>query len=246
MWRVGELKNGGGRVSVNVFGDAYDAYGASVEAGHIVAIFDAKFYKSMSVSVETTAQVLRIGRAVDYGVCKATKNDGTPCTKAVNVAECLYCEFHVPKAIKALANAPRQMTSASGKRNASAAATTGDLARSIKARGASTMNIGKESHMNRPGGGVMTGAPASSARAIGMIKSTFGYVPKAALGAAKPTVNGGGWNGAKPPKTMSLDDDEDDVFGADDNLFLVEQIKKNHSATVQRNKVDKDLARHAP
>jgi minichromosome maintenance protein 10 len=243
MWRVGELKNGGGSVSVHVFGDAYDAYGASVEAGHIVAVFDAKFYKSMSVSVETTAQVLRIGRAVDYGVCKATKNDGTPCTKAVNVAECLYCEFHVPKAIKALANASRQMTSAAGKRNASAAATTGDLARSIKARGASTMNIGKESHMNRPGGGVMTGAPASSARAIGMIKSTFGYVPKAALGAAKPTVNGGGWNGAKPPKTMALDDDEDDVFGADDNRFLVEQIKKNHSATVQRNKVDKDLAR---
>ena len=99
MWRVGELKNGGGSVSVHVFGDAYDAYGASVEAGHIVAVFDAKFYKSMSVSVETTAQVLRIGRAVDYGVCKATKNDGTKCTKAVNVAECLFCEFHVPRAI---------------------------------------------------------------------------------------------------------------------------------------------------
>ena len=242
IWRVGELKNGGSSVSVMVFGDAHAAYDSSaVPCGSIVAVFDAKFYKSMCVSVETTAQVLKIGRAVDYGVCKATKNDGTKCTKAVNVAECLFCEFHVPRAIKDLANASRQLLTASGKRNASSS--TGDLARNIKFRGASTTNVGKESHMSRPGGGVMTGAPASSARAIGIIKSAHGYVPKAVFGSRTTPTAAAASNGSARPQTMALDDDEDDVFGADDNRFLVERIKKNHSATVERNKVDKDLAR---
>ena len=234
--RVGELKNGGSSVNVLVFGDAYEAYGkeGDANAGRIVAVFDAKFSRERCVAIEETAQMLIIGRAKDFGICKATKKDGTPCTKAVNASECSFCEYHVPRAIKDLANASRQMT---GKRNA-----PNDFKARLTALGVSTTNVGKETHMSRPGGGVLAGAPASSARAQEIIKAaTNGFLPKGVFGGMSRNQQASRASTAAP-RTMSLDEDDED-FGPDDNVLLIERLKRNHTTTVERNKSDKDLLR---
>ena len=166
---------------------------------------------------------MKIGAAADFGVSKATRKDGTPCTKAVNVSECKFCEFHVPKAIREVANAQRQMT---GKRNAN-----GDFKVGLQKYGASMQpTSARASHLQRPGEGLMNGGPAPSARAQAILKQSNAHLPRNAF---KPKRTGEEFAArvhAKAPTTMALE--EQDLDFEDDKEALATLAPAFANATV--------------
>ena len=235
LWTVSELRGGGASATVSVFGDAYAAHGEDEKKaiGFIWGVFDTKFYQSRSVSVDDGGQLMKIGAAADFGVCKATRKDGTPCTKAVNVSECKFCEFHVPKAIREVANAQRQMT---GKRNAN-----GDFKVGLQKYGASMQpTSARASHLQRPGEGLMNGGPAPSARAQAILKQSNAHLPRNAF---KPKRTGEEFAArlhAKAPTTMALE--EEDLDFEDDKEALA-TLARQHAASIAQTRQDASRAK---
>jgi minichromosome maintenance protein 10 len=94
-------------LSVKLFGDAHKEHYSECKPGLLFALFDCKPYvcaktKKFSVSIEDATQMVKIGRSPDFAQCKGTRRDGEPCTKAVNLSNCEFCEFHAGGALKAL------------------------------------------------------------------------------------------------------------------------------------------------
>jgi len=226
MWTVGELRNGGAATTVSVFGEAFETHGREAKAGYIWAVLDAKFYQSRNVSVETPAQLLKIGTAADFAVCKATKRDGNPCTKAVNVSECRFCEFHVPMAVRDVANASRVMT---GKRNAA-----GEFKAGLQKYGANlNPTKARESHMDRPGMGVASGAPPPSARAQKLLKQSNVHVPRAAFTSKSRPA-------AAAAATMCLDEED---FEFENDKAKLATLAKQHADSVAQRRADAERAK---
>ena len=233
-WTVSELRSGGASVSVSVFGDAFDASECERAVGMIYAVFDANWHKARCVNVRESGQLLKIGAASDFALCKATRRDGQPCTKAVNVSECKFCEFHVPKAIREVANTQRVMT---GKRNANE-----DFKAGLQKYGA-TQNKAA-SHMSRPGAGTMSnGAPAPSSRAREILRQTgvgTAALPRAPFQAKRPGVDFGARASEKRTKTVALDDE--DLEFEDDEATLA-ALEKQHASSIAQARKDADLAK---
>ncbi len=232
-WEVSELRSGGARTTVSVFGEAFSAHGGDERGalGHIWAVFDGKFYRSRSVSVEESSQLLKIGRATDFGVCKAVKRDGDKCTKAVNVSECKFCEFHVPKAIKDVANASRVMT---GKRNAE-----GEFKVGLQKYGAAMQPLksGTGSRLARPGEGALSGAPPPSARAKQILKQSNVHVPRAAFQSKREFAPARKTSTAS--KTMALYDEDE----FEDDEATLEALAKEHASSIAQLRKDTERAK---
>lgn len=232
-WEVSELKSGGARTTVSVFGDAFSAYGGDEKGslGHIWAVLDAKFYRAQSVSVEDSSQLLKIGRATDFGVCKALKRDGEKCTKAVNVSECKFCEFHVPKAIRDVANASRVMT---GKRNAE-----GDFKAGLQKYGAAMQPLksGAGSHLTRLGEGALSGAPPPSIRAKQILKQSNVHVPRPAFQSKREFAPARKTSAA--PKTMALEDDDE----FEDDEATLQALAQQHASSIAQVRKDTERAK---
>ena len=218
---------------MSVFGEAFSAHGGDERGalGHIWAVFDGKFYRSRSVSVEESSQLLKIGRATDFGVCKAVKRDGDKCTKAVNVSECKFCEFHVPKAIKDVANASRVMT---GKRNAE-----GEFKVGLQKYGAAMQPLksGTGSRLARPGEGALSGAPPPSARAKQILKQSNVHVPRAAFQSKREFAPARKTSTAS--KTMALYDEDE----FEDDEATLEALAKEHASSIAQLRKDKERAK---
>jgi minichromosome maintenance protein 10 len=139
----------------------------------------------------------------------------------------------VPKAIRLVANAQRQMT---GKRNAN-----GDFKADLQKFGASTQpTSARASHLQRPGEGVMNGGPAPSARAQAILKQSNAYLPRNAF---KPKRTGEEYAArlhAKAPKTMALE--EEDLEFEDDKEALA-TIARQHAASIAHARQDASRAK---
>ena len=240
-WRVSDLGSGGGEVTVNVFGDAFDAHhperddarGSGGVVGMIWAVFDAAWYKRGHVSTREAGQLMKIGAATDFALCKAKRRDGQPCTKAVNASVCAFCEFHVPKAIREVASAQRAMT---GKRNAN-----DDFKASLQKHGAAMNKAAAtgQSHMTQPGQGAMFGAPPPSARARDILTRTGGALPRQPFTSKRSGATGPSL-GDKRAKTVSLDD-EDLEFEDDEATLKI--LAKQHASSIAQARKDADLAK---
>ena len=53
-----------------------------------------------SLSVFDNEQILKVGTATDFGICRGTRKDGTKCTMPVNIRLCEWCEYHAGEALK--------------------------------------------------------------------------------------------------------------------------------------------------
>ncbi|KAG2636492.1 protein MCM10 homolog isoform X2 [Panicum virgatum] len=53
--------------------------------------------KGFSVSVASVGQMLKMGVAADFGLCKGKRKDGVACTMEINKSKGAYCEFHSSK-----------------------------------------------------------------------------------------------------------------------------------------------------
>ncbi|KAG2703151.1 hypothetical protein I3843_06G116300 [Carya illinoinensis] len=72
-------------------------------AGTVFALFNCAVRKDavgtgFSLSVYSPTQILKIGTAVDYGVCKGKRKDGMPCTIVINKLSGICCKYHTLKA----------------------------------------------------------------------------------------------------------------------------------------------------
>ncbi|KAG2636490.1 hypothetical protein PVAP13_2NG453800 [Panicum virgatum] len=98
IWKMGALDET--EVSLFLFGDAHVHYsGAAV--GSVFAIFNGNVRmdngKGFSVSVASVGQMLKMGVAADFGLCKGKRKDGVACTMEINKSKGAYCEFHSSK-----------------------------------------------------------------------------------------------------------------------------------------------------
>jgi minichromosome maintenance protein 10 len=55
---------------------------------------------SKSLSITDGSQLLKVGKAAEFGFCKGTCKDGTPCRMAINVRDCEWCQYHMGEALK--------------------------------------------------------------------------------------------------------------------------------------------------
>jgi hypothetical protein len=109
-------------VSVLVFGDAYSQHCKNLKPGHVVAVVAPRLLPpsdhggdtSLSLSVTDVRNLLWVGTAQDYGVCKATgvskkqpngqwTSTGT-CQNFVDLRVCVYCDKHRKQKYKPTSN----------------------------------------------------------------------------------------------------------------------------------------------
>ncbi|GJM99389.1 hypothetical protein PR202_ga16482 [Eleusine coracana subsp. coracana] len=99
IWKMGALDDND--VSVFLFGDAHTHYsGAAV--GAVFALFNGNVRmdnegRGFSVSVASMGQMMKMGVAADFGLCKGKRKDGMACTMAINKSKGSYCKFHSSK-----------------------------------------------------------------------------------------------------------------------------------------------------
>ncbi|KAL6601349.1 hypothetical protein ACP70R_044569 [Stipagrostis hirtigluma subsp. patula] len=99
IWKMGALDDV--EVSVFLFGDAHTHYsGAAV--GSVFALFNGNVRQDnggngFSVSVASVGQMMKMGVAADFGLCKGKRKDGMACTMAINKSKGSYCKFHSSK-----------------------------------------------------------------------------------------------------------------------------------------------------
>ncbi|CAL6269526.1 unnamed protein product [Bathycoccus prasinos] len=139
-------------LSVKLFGEAHQAHWKEAKAGMLYALLDCKPYlcpktKKFSVSIEDPSQMIKIGKSPDFAYCKGTRaKDGLPCTKAVNLSKCEFCEFHAGGALRALQTERVALASGASKNNSAINQLGGQFA--------ARSNASRSSHFVNPGGGI--------------------------------------------------------------------------------------------
>lgn len=100
IWRLSDLKGDIKTVSLFLFKSAFkDLWKTAV--GMIIAILNPSVFSrkdtngESSLSIDSAQKVMILGRSKDYGICKAKKKNGDPCTAVVNLGMCEYCIYHV-------------------------------------------------------------------------------------------------------------------------------------------------------
>jgi hypothetical protein len=53
-----------------------------------------------SLSIDSGSQLMKIGTAVDWGICKGIRKDGARCSKGINTSLGEYCDYHVQAVFK--------------------------------------------------------------------------------------------------------------------------------------------------
>ncbi|GLJ04681.1 hypothetical protein SUGI_0001200 [Cryptomeria japonica] len=97
IWKLSSLDSA--TISLFLFGDAYTRHWKE-SPGSILSIFNAKVRREdkgneFSLSVFAVDQIVKLGTSVDYGLCKAKRKDGMPCTMIINRSRGSYCQYHV-------------------------------------------------------------------------------------------------------------------------------------------------------
>ena len=111
--------------------------------------------------------MIKIGKSPDFAYCKGTRaKDGLPCTKAVNLSKCEFCEFHAGGALRALqtervalASGRGKLAGANGKIITSSQtynpySKTNSAINQLGGQFAARSNASRSSHFVNPGGGI--------------------------------------------------------------------------------------------
>ncbi|XP_065161086.1 protein MCM10 homolog [Atheta coriaria] len=113
----GELKT----FSLFLFGSAYkDLWKCSI--GTVVGVLNPSVFEKKQgskdeavLSVDNVQKVMIIGQSKDFGTCRSTKKDGTPCTAFVNLNRCEYCVYHVKQEYQKCSKRSELQSSFSGR-----------------------------------------------------------------------------------------------------------------------------------
>ena len=112
IWKLSDLEEG--NMTLFLFGDAYEAHWKESN-GAVIAVLNARVLppregarsNERSLSVTEPGEVAKLGSAQDYGVCKGTRKDGTPCSMVVNKAKSPYCKYHAAAQLRAIDRSTR-------------------------------------------------------------------------------------------------------------------------------------------
>ncbi|KAL3904271.1 MAG: hypothetical protein SGPRY_011350 [Prymnesium sp.] len=106
VWKLSDLRAvGGTTMPIFLFSEACENAWKYLP-GTVLALLSPRLLPpkegrgDAAISVEKQEQIMRIGQATEFGICKGEKRDGKPCGQWVNTSECEYCEFHVMAALR--------------------------------------------------------------------------------------------------------------------------------------------------
>lgn len=100
IWRLSDLKGEMKTVSLFLFKSAYKELWKTAQ-GMIIAVLNPSVFSrkdnngESSLSIDSAQRVMILGKSKDYGICKAKKKNGEPCTAVVNLGVCEFCVYHV-------------------------------------------------------------------------------------------------------------------------------------------------------
>ena len=107
--KIGDLESAS--FSLFLFGDAFAEHCHKLDFGCVVLITcakakaDEKGGSGMSFSVSEPDQLMKVGTARDFAICKGIRRDGQPCSMPVNLRHSEYCKYHAGHALKKLKKA---------------------------------------------------------------------------------------------------------------------------------------------
>nr|XP_020457163.1 protein MCM10 homolog isoform X2 [Monopterus albus] len=121
IWKLNDLHNLEVFVSLLLFDKVHKEHWKT-EPGTVIGLLNPNLmkqkdgYDGVSLMVDHPQKVLLMGEAQDYGMCKAMKKNGEPCSQIVNLYECQYCQYHVKAQYKKMSSKRAELQSSfSGK-----------------------------------------------------------------------------------------------------------------------------------
>ncbi|KAK7864510.1 hypothetical protein R5R35_003122 [Gryllus longicercus] len=105
VWKISDLKGDLKTVSVFFFRNSHKnlwktAIGTVVGILNPRVMEDSKDSDEATISVDNAQKVMILGVSKDYGICKAKKKNGEPCSAFVNISKCSFCIYHVQQEYK--------------------------------------------------------------------------------------------------------------------------------------------------
>ncbi|RMX66627.1 hypothetical protein DD238_004009 [Peronospora effusa] len=97
VWGLSDLD--GTELGLFLFGDAYSNHWKEMP-GSIVAVLNATLLPAtennkFAFKVTQLTEIVKLGKAVDFGICKGTTSGEARCRLAVNTAKTQYCLHHI-------------------------------------------------------------------------------------------------------------------------------------------------------
>ncbi|GMF32565.1 unnamed protein product [Phytophthora lilii] len=114
VWGLSDLE--GTELGVFLFGDAYAAHWKEV-TGSIVAVLNATLLPAteknkFAFKATQPGEIVKLGKAIDFGICKGTTSGEARCRLAVNTAK--YCLHHIAANFMQAGRGRQQLNNSTG------------------------------------------------------------------------------------------------------------------------------------
>ncbi|KAE8894543.1 hypothetical protein PF005_g24467 [Phytophthora fragariae] len=116
VWGLSDLD--GTELGVFLFGDAYAAHWKEL-TGSVVAVLNATLLPAteknkFAFKATQPSEVVKLGMAVDFGICKGTTSGEVRCRLAVNTAKTHYCLHHIEANFMQAGRGRQQLNNSTG------------------------------------------------------------------------------------------------------------------------------------
>ncbi|KAI9908483.1 hypothetical protein PsorP6_003204 [Peronosclerospora sorghi] len=116
VWALSDLNET--ELGVFLFGDAYARHWKEV-TGSIVAVLNATLLPAteknkFAFKVTQPTEIVKLGKAVDFGICKGTTSGEARCRLAINTAKTRYCLHHIAASFMRAGQARQQLNNSTG------------------------------------------------------------------------------------------------------------------------------------
>ncbi|EGZ19759.1 hypothetical protein PHYSODRAFT_558455 [Phytophthora sojae] len=116
VWGLSDLD--GTELGVFLFGDAYAAHWKEL-TGSIVAVLNATLLPAternkFAFKATQPSEVVKLGKAVDFGICKGTTSGEARCRLAVNTSKSQYCLHHIEASFMQAGRGRQQLNNSTG------------------------------------------------------------------------------------------------------------------------------------
>ncbi|KAL3665516.1 hypothetical protein V7S43_009551 [Phytophthora oleae] len=116
VWGLSDLE--GTELGIFLFGDAYVSHWREA-TGSIVAVLNATLLPAteknkFAFKVTQPTEVVKLGKAVDFGICKGTTSGEARCRLAVNRAKSQYCLHHIAANFMQAGKGRQQLNNSTG------------------------------------------------------------------------------------------------------------------------------------
>ncbi|CAH0482437.1 unnamed protein product [Peronospora belbahrii] len=116
VWGLSDLD--GTELGLFLFGDAYVSHWKEM-TGSVMAVLNATLLPAteknkFAFKVTQSAEIVKLGKAVDFGICKGTTAGEARCRLAVNTAKTQYCLHHIAANFMQAGRGRQQLNNSSG------------------------------------------------------------------------------------------------------------------------------------